>query len=194
MNRHDRRLLPLAFVAALVALASPSTARADPAESATGPEQPLSVLRPAAEVNVLWPFIGISEMKVLVPLFGGRDFRGELLTGVYLDYAQIVRTDKGKTFIIAPMIGYRQFFAYGIHAELALDIGWRHETGHPGDGATLDDAYVRAWPMAGYQLELSPRFYVNARAGAGLLVYRQTHYDEEKKVSPGGDVNVGARF
>src|SRR5262252_5252783 len=136
--------------------------------AAAGAEEPSpSPLRPAAEVNVLWPFIGISELKVLLPLFGNRNFRGEFLVGAYLDYAQIVREDKGKTFILASMLGYRQFFAYGIHAEVAVDLGLRHETNHPGDGATLNDFYIRTWPMLGYQLEISPTLYVNARGGVG---------------------------
>ncbi len=92
------------------------------------------------------------------------------------------------------MVGWRQFFAWGLHAELSIVAGVRHESDHPGDGATLDDLYVRAWPMAGYQLEISPRFYANARAGAGVLVYRQTHYAEEKKLAPAADLNFGARF
>jgi hypothetical protein len=180
------RLSPLLFAAAAL---SARPAAADAAADAAA-----SVMRPAAEVNVLWPFIGISEFKVLWPIFGGRDFRGEFLVGTYLDYAQIVRPDSGRAFIVAAMVGYRQFFAYGIHAELAIDAGVRHEDHHPGDGATLDDIYVRAWPMVGYELELSPRFYVNARGGAGILVYRQTHWSEERKVAPGADLNVGARF
>ena len=58
----------------------------------------------------------------------------------------------------------------------------------------LRRCYARAWPAAGYELDLSPRFYVNARARAGLLVYRQTHWSEEKKVVIAGDINIGARF
>ncbi len=41
-------------------------------------------------MNVAWPFIGISELKVLLPLFGGPQLRGELLLGTYADYAQIL--------------------------------------------------------------------------------------------------------
>jgi hypothetical protein len=152
------------------------------------------VLRPAAEVNLLWPFIGISELKIVVPLFGDRQLRGELVTGIYLDYAQVVRPDAGKVFIVAPLVGYRQFLTHGLHVEVTINAGIRHEEHHPGDDATLNDLYLRAWPMAGYQLELSSRFYANARAGAGILVYRQTHEAEEKKVALAADVNLGVRF
>lgn len=148
----------------------------------------------AAEVNLLWPFIGISELKVVLPLFGRAAQRAEFVTGMYLDYAQIVRKNAGKAFIIAPILGYRQFLFDGIHVELALTAGVRHESHHPGDDATLNDWYIRAWPAAGYQLEVSPRFYVNSRARVGLLVYRQTHWAEEKKVALAGDINFGARF
>ena len=143
---------------------------------------------------MLWPFIGISELKVIVPLFGRGGGRGELVTGMYLDYAQVIRQNAGKAFIIAPIVGYRQFLFNGVHLELAADIGVRHESHHPGDDATLNDFYVRAFPAAGYELELSPTFYVNSRARVGLLVYRQTHWAEEKKVALAGDLNFGARF
>lgn len=173
-----------------IALLCASTSRAEIATEEPGPGTP----RAAGEVNVLWPFVGISELKALLPMGGSHSLRSELLVGAYLDYAQILREDKGKTFILALMLGYRQFFTRGLHAELAVDLGLRHETGHPGDGATLNDVYVRAWPMLGYQLEVSPTVYVNARGGGGILVYRQTHAEEEKKLVPAADINVGFRL
>jgi hypothetical protein len=153
--------------------------------------EPVGVERvpPAAEVNVLWPFIGISELKVVIPV---GDFGGEVIAGTYLDYAQIVRS--GRAFIIGALPGYRQFLGAGIHVELAATVGVRHETMHPGDGATLDDFYIRAWPGIGYEYAFTPRFYANARARLGVLVYRQTHQDEEKKLAPAADLNVGVRF
>ena len=181
------RLGIVAPVAATAWCASPATARADDSASC-------AVRRPAAEFNLLWPFIGISEMKLLLPVVGGMDQRGEVLFGAYLDYAQVVRPDAGKAFILAPIIGYRQFVAYGVHAELAAVAGVRHESHHPGDGATLNDFYVRAFPGVGYQWEGSPRFYFNVRLRLGVLVYRQTHAAEERKLAPAPDVNVGFRF
>jgi hypothetical protein len=181
-----------AMALSVVAGLCPSAARASP----SSPEP--SLPRPAVEANVLWPFIGIGEFKVLLPLFGNRQFRGELLAGTYADYAQIIGgrpNDPGKVFILAPLVGYRQFFTYGIHLELGIIAGVRHEDNYEGQqGMTLNDFYVRAFPMLGWQWELSDRFYANARGGAGILVYRQTHEAEETKVLPAGDINVGFRF
>jgi hypothetical protein len=56
------------------------------------------------------------------------------------------------------------------------------------------DFYIRAWPGVGYQVDITPRFYANARARLGVLVYRQTHQDEEKKLAPAADLNLGVRF
>ncbi len=61
-------------------------------------------------------------------------------------------------------------------------------------GMTFDDIYIRAWLGVGYQYDISPQFYVNARARLGVLVYRETHWDEEKKLAPAGDLNLGVRF
>jgi len=184
---------PAASAATVIAATHPS-ATAAPAvgPTSTAPPPPAEPsFRAAAEVNVLWPAIGISELKILLPASRGSR-RGEVVLGAYLDYAQVVRS--GRAFIIAALPGYRQFLGAGFHVELCVNLGVRHEANHPGDGATLNDLYVRAWPALGYQHELSPRFYVNARARAGVLVYRQTHQDEEKQLALAGDLNVGVRF
>ena len=191
------KALPWWFVT-LACLSIGAEAAAEPNEPASAPPPISAVLRSAGEVNVAWPFIGISEFKVLVPLFGGTNLRGELLAGTYADYAQAIGgrpKDPGKVWILAPLIGYRQFFAYGIHVEVAAIVGLRHEDNYEGQvGVTLNDFYVRALPMAGWQWELSDRFYLNARVGAGILIYRQTHEGQETKVLPTGDLNFGFRF
>jgi hypothetical protein len=175
-------------LAAGCAVSATSRVRAEPA-----PDHHL-----AAEVNVLWPFIGISELKIVAPLVGDARFRGELVVGTYADYAQILgmrSSDPGKVWLLASLVGYRQFFTHGIHAELAVIVGVRHEANYEGEmGVTLNDFYVRAFPMVGWQRDLSPRFYANARVGAGILIYRQTHEAEEQKVAGAADVNFGARF
>jgi len=194
-------MLSKAVPAVLVTLACLFTGPdldAQPVESLLPPARAPAVMRAAGEVNVAWPFIGVSEFKILVPLFGGTNLRGELLAGTYADYAQAIGGrphDAGKVWILGPLIGYRQFFAYGIHVEVATLVGLRHEDNFEGQaGATLNDFYVRVFPMAGWQWEVSDRFYVNVRAGAAVLIYRQTHEDTETKVLPVGDLNVGFRF
>jgi hypothetical protein len=171
------------------ALAPPAHARADEAEET-------AARGVSAELNVLWPFYpgGISEMKVLIPIFGDEHLRGELLLGVYADYAWVVRRESGPTALIAAKTGWRQYFYAGIHAELSFTTGLRHEIEHPAGGGTRDDLISRAWVLAGYQHELSDRFYINARGGAGFLVFRTNHYDEEKKIAPGADLNLGVKF
>jgi hypothetical protein len=168
-------------LAITVLLGLAATSRADSINEHSGP---------AGEVNVLWPLIGISVFKVLVPT----THRGELVTGVYADYAQVVRPDAGKVALIAGVIGYRQFIAAGFHVELTAIAGVRHEQDHMPDGATLNDGYIRAFPTLGYQHALSPRFYINARGGVGVIVYRETHYSEERKLVPNIDINLGVRL
>ncbi|HEV7554696.1 MAG TPA: hypothetical protein VGO00_04520, partial [Kofleriaceae bacterium] len=85
--------------------------------------------RPAAEVNVLWPVIGISELKLLVPVTAPGRWHGEVIVGSYLDYAQVVRS--GRAFINAAQPGYRQFLGGGFHVELTAAMGIRHEADHP---------------------------------------------------------------
>ncbi len=193
------RMLSKALLSSLATFACffiAGEAGAQPADVAPPPV--LAVMRPAGEVNLAWPFLGISELKILVPLVGGPSLRGELLAGTYADYAQAIGgrpNDPGKVWILAPLVGYRQFIAYGIHVEVAAIVGLRHEDNYEGQaGVTLNDFYVRALPMVGWQGELSERFYVNARVGAGILIYRQTHEDQETKVLPTADLNFGVRF
>jgi hypothetical protein len=216
-----RPLVALCPLSLLIALAS--TARGAEPE---GPVSDASPLRPpepkgegacafaasdsfergvALEVNVLWPFLpGIFEARIMVPLWrtSDRDWRGELVTGAYADNASwFVRGDEsGKVRNLSGKLGYRQFFVYGLHAEVSANIGWRHESDRPASNGTvyppnIDGAQARLWVLAGYQYELSRSLYVNARGGVSLNLYRSDAYAYlEKSVVPGGDINVGVRF
>ncbi|MBK7399052.1 MAG: hypothetical protein IPJ34_22895 [Myxococcales bacterium] len=159
----------------------------------------------AVETNVLWPFFpgGIFEMRVLVPVVrADRDFRGELVLGGYSDFAsRVVRNDEyGKVGNLSAKLGWRQFLVSGLHVEVSANIGWRREQNRPPSGAqtfpaTIDGFQTRLWFLAGYQHELSPRLYVNARAGLGVHVYRSDAYGGlEKRLVPGGDLNLGFRL
>jgi hypothetical protein len=182
-----------ATLAAAAAISAPSPALADAAPGA--PPELAPERRPAFEVNVLWPFIGISELKAILPVWGGHHLRGELVFGLYLDFAHwLVRPNNGPTAIVNALTGYRQFFGYGFHAEATLATGWRHEDRAPPDGSsTYNDFYMRLWVAAGWQYEWW-RVYVNLRPRVGFLIERYPNYALEKKVVPAGDVNLGIRF
>jgi hypothetical protein len=159
----------------------------------------------ALEVNVLWPLVpGIFEARLMIPVLrtDQRDWRGEIVTGAYADYASwLVRgDDSGKVRNLSAKLGYRQFFVYGLHAEVSANVGWRHEEDRPPSGPTvypadIDSFQTRLWVLAGWQYELSRALYANARAGVSVNVYRSDAYAYlEKAVVPGGDLNVGVRF
>jgi hypothetical protein len=158
--------------------------------------------RPAFEVNVLFPFLGLEDLRLMVPVLraGRRDWRGELVFGVSTDYAfgPLSRPveDYGKVFVLTGRVGYRQFLWNGFHVEVALNLGWRHEAYNLHDGApTLDGGYGRAWFFAGYQLDLTSNVYVNLRGDAGLLLFRTDRFAAfEKKVIPAGEINIGVRL
>jgi hypothetical protein len=161
--------------------------------------------RVALEINLLWPVVpGIFEARLMAPILrtDQRDWRGEIVTGAYADYASWLIRDEtsGKVRGFAGRIGYRQFFAYGLHTEVSFTLGWRHEEDRPASGDTvfprdIDGFQTRLWVLAGYQYELSSVLYVNARAGISLNVYRSDAYAYlEKQVVPGGDVNLGVRL
>jgi hypothetical protein len=131
-----------------------------------------------------------------------RDGRGELVTGAYADNASwFVRGDEsGKVRNLSGKIGFRQFFLYGLHAEVSANLGWRHESDRPPSDGTayppnIDGFQARLWVLAGYQDELSRSLYANARGGVSVNLYRSDTYAYlEKRVVPGGDINVGIRF
>lgn len=159
--------------------------------------------RPAFEVNVLWPFFpgGWVDLKTLVPVVRGdqRDFRGELELGLYSDYSwgPISRpiADYGKVFSIGAKVGWRQFIVYGLHVDVSLNLGWRHEEQNVRDGTTLNGFVGRLWAMAGYQYDLTSRVYLNVRGGVGVHLFRTDVYGStERKIIPSGDVNLGIRF
>src|SRR5438477_11063637 len=69
-----------------MALLCASTAGAEIAMEAPGPATP----RAAVEVDVLWPVVGISELKTFVSMGRGRSLRSDPLAAAYLEYAEIL--------------------------------------------------------------------------------------------------------
>jgi hypothetical protein len=220
-----RRARPFAVaLACLAALLAPaSLAAADPPARSDVSAEPGSSLRSegegacawaapavhprhvALEINLLWPILpGIFEARLMIPVLrtNQRDWRGEIVTGAYADYASWVIRDSasGKVRSLMGKLGYRQFFVSGLHLEVTANMGWRHEEDRPSSGPTvypknIDAFQTRLWVLAGYQYELSRILYANARGGISLNVYRSDAYAYlEKQVVPGVDVNFGVRF
>jgi hypothetical protein len=159
---------------------------------------------PAFEVNVLWPIFpgGITDLKVLVPAVRpDRDeLRGEAVLGVHSDFGWGPLTrpadEYGKVRFLGGKLGWRQFFARGLHLDVSANVGWRHEEDNVFDGTTLDSFSARGWVFAGWQVDLSPRVYLNTRGGLGIHLWRvgDPYADTERKYAPGGDLNLGLRF
>ncbi|HEY5937011.1 MAG TPA: hypothetical protein VIU61_20315 [Kofleriaceae bacterium] len=211
-----RSLVPLIVITPLLASAEPVPAT-EPAPvgrraiAATEPvvreeiveREPTEPLRHRVglEVNVLWPFFpgGISELRVVVPVVrrDERSFHGALVVGAYSDFAsRVVRDDSyGKVANLSGKLGWRQYLIAGLHAEVSANLGWRHEEHRPPDDITVDGFQIRLWMLAGYEHALSSRFYVNARGGVGVHVYRSDELAHlEKKLVGGADLNLGVRF
>jgi hypothetical protein len=159
--------------------------------------------RPAFEVNVLWPFFpgGIVDLKLLLPVLRAdrQLLRGELIAGLHSDFAiRVVRDDvnHGKVGQLGVKVGWRQFFAYGLHAEASVDLSWREERQNTHDGTTLEAFTGRLWLLAGWQVDLTERVYLNARGGAGIHLFRvgDIWAHTERLVAAGGDLNLGIRF
>jgi len=153
------------------------------------------------EVNTLWPFLpgGISEFRYLVPIAQlNSSFQGDLLVGLYSDFAsQVVRDEKyGKVFVYGIKLGYRQQLSNGWHAEITTNVGHRKETDRPGAvDKNIEGIAIRLWTMVGYQWDFSRMFYVNARTGFGQHIHRSDSYEStEKKTVPAFDINIGVHF
>jgi hypothetical protein len=171
-----------------------ATARAETPNSASGAD-PSTHSDPALEVNVLWPFFpgGFTDFKLLLPTA----MRGELVLGLHSDFGwrNSREDDAGKVAILAGKFGYRQFFLGGLHVDSTINTGWRQERDNPFDGTTLNAFVGRWWTFAGYQHDLSERWYANARAGLGVHLWRTDRFGAEERVLiPAGDINVGVRL
>ena len=172
----------------------------DPAAVRLSARQP-NFSAPSLELNVLFSLLGISDLHLLLPVVrsGQRDFRGELLLGVYSDYSwgplSRPSDDYGKVVILAAKAGYRQYFTHGLHVEASAYLGWRHEAHNVHDDTTLDAAISRLWLFAGWQRDLGARFYATFRGGLGIHLFRTDHLgDKERKLVPAGDLGLGVRF
>jgi hypothetical protein len=199
------------FVVLIAILSGAPLAAAEPRRVATLPEPsaettvaaaaPTGQARRGIEVNVLWQFFpgGINELRYIQPVLrtGEPTFGGALVIGTYSDFAsRVVRDDShGKVANLSAKLGWRQFLVRGVHVEASANLGWRHEAHRPPEDMTVDGFQVRLWTLAGYEQALSPRFYVNARGGAGFHIYRSDELAAlEKRVAVGADLNLGVRF
>lgn len=156
---------------------------------------------PAFEVNLLWPFFpgGMVDFRVQVPVLRPTrgDLRGEAVLGLFSDFAwrSVRDPDAGRVAMVGAKIGWRQFFVYGLHAEVVLHAGWRHEEHNPWDGQPIDSFQGRLWVWFGYQYEFSRTVYANVRGGGGIHVFRTDRFaDRERLFAAGGDLNLGFRF
>lgn len=191
------KLVAGALACVTVLLASPASAE-DQSPVGAWEDYPRA---PAFEVNVLWPFFpgGIADFRLMLPLVlaDRGDFRGELLLGLHSDFGwrSVRAADAGRVAFLGAKIGWRQFFVYGLHLEAVLHAGWRNELNNPWDGLPIDSFQGRLWVWAGYQHELSSRFYLNLRGGVGAHMFRTDRFaDREKKLTGGADLNLGFRF
>lgn len=199
-------LLPLALVLVLW----PAFARADdvtPIPTAASPRAEWARFgdfahTTAFETNLLWPFFpgGYTDFKVVVPAVrtDRHAFRGEAIVGLSSDFAsRIARDDSyGKVAILCLKLGWRQFIAYGLHVEATVNTGWREERANPRDGTTLESFVARLWLAAGWQLDLTPRVYLNLRGVLGIHLFRMgdKYADTERLLAGGADLNLGIRF
>lgn len=155
---------------------------------------------PALEVNVIWPFFpgGMSDFLVLVPVLPTASGEASgLVVGAFSDFAwrSVRKDDAGRVAILGASLGWRQFVLGGWHLEALLHAGWRHEENNPWDGEVIHSFQGRLWTWAGYQRSLSPRFYVNLRAGVGIHAFRTDRFaDKERMLAPAADGNFGVRF
>jgi hypothetical protein len=196
-------MLTLLRLSLLASVLSSSVALADgPAVAgSTPPAAPSALHRPSLELNVLWPFFpgGITELRFLAPVSRAHEdtMRGAIVVGVYSDFASRVVRDEtyGKVSNLSAKLGWREYFVGGLHAEAAVNLGWRHEAMRPPNNETFDGFQIRLWTHVGYEHQFSSRFYANARGALGIHIYRTGPYaDLEKVLVGGGDLNLGVRF
>lgn len=178
-------------------MAHPAFADVTPTQTAplSRPTQPPHPrLEPAFEFNVLWPFFpgGFTDFKFMLPTFA----RGEAIFGLHSDFSWRAREkEAGKVAVLAAKLGYRQFIFDGIHLDASVNVGWRQERDNPYDGTTLNGFVGRFWGFGGYQYDLSDQWYVNARGGMGIHLWRSDKFNaKEREFIPAGDINVGVRF
>jgi hypothetical protein len=184
-----------AFLAVPAVLLS-AAARADPAPADAAPAG-----GPSFEANLVQPFLGIVDDKLLIPVSRAdhATFRGELMAGIYTDFAwgPISRPadQYGKVWILGARPGYREYLAHGFFVDSSIVVGWRHEVHDVHDGGTLDGAYGRLWADAGWELALTPRTSLNLRGGLGLIIFRTDRYGSTEKMwQPAGDLDLRVRF
>lgn len=176
----------------MVSASSVSASGAAEQVEAKPPKQPLSL-----ELNLAWPFLGISEARLLVPLYEASELRGKLVTGIHLDFMQLGRETQGQFRNYAVKLGYRQYFWRGLHAELASNLGWVHLTNNPVSGGDYDALGLSGWLHVGYEWTLGDTFYINARPTLGYRILNNGAWPNSPTsplINGFVDVNLGMKF
>ncbi len=170
--------------------------------SSTTQKKEITASKPALEINLFLPFLGVTDLKVIVPTLVNKKSNSKqaLIFGVFADYSwgNLTRpvNDFGKVRFIGARLGYRQYFWRGIHADAMVNAGHRHEEKNIYDGTTLNSFTSRLWLLGGYQGDISTKLYFNIRAGSGIHITRlgDRFAHTERKVLPAFEVNLGIRL
>lgn len=148
------------------------------------------------ELNVVWPFLGISEARFVIPVFTSGGQRGAVIAGLHVDYQQKDREDMGLFRNHAVKLGYRHYLWRGFHVEASANIGWIHVTNNPVDHMDYDELGLTAWVQVGYEWSLGANTYLNVRPTLGYLLSDQPWPNgiEPSFINGFVDANLGVRF
>lgn len=111
----------------------------------------------ALELNVVWPFVpgvGLYQLRLTRHLWDAGSLRGDVVVSVMGRPPQD-RPGEGEFAELGGGLGYRQYFAGGAHAELALYPTWARLTDNVVDGKTYDAFALTLEAYLGYRFVLS---------------------------------------
>jgi hypothetical protein len=185
------------FIAMVLAATHPAAAQTPAVAGEAVVAAEASVRRSAGiELNVAWPFLGISEARFVIPVFDTGTQRGAVIAGVHIDYQQRGREDMGLFRNHAAKVGYRHYVWRGLHVEAAFNIGWVHVTNNPVDSMDYDELGLSAWLHVGYEWALGSSYYVNVRPTLGYRLSDQPWPNGVERGFINGiiDANLGLRF
>lgn len=160
-----------------------------------------NLLKPAFEVNLFSAFLGISDLRILIPSSKENvQNNGSLILGFYVDNAwgKVSRpVDKyGKVRFIGTKIGWNQDFGKHLFGEVTLNLGYRHEEKNIYDGSTLNSFSSRAFFVGGGKFNVTETIYCKLGAGVGIHVLRigDKYADTEKKLIPAINLTIGFKL
>jgi hypothetical protein len=143
------------------------------------------------ETSLLWPIYPgtFFQLRATIPVWPGH---GELLVGAQGRLPED-RPDEGRFHNLDAQLGWRQYFAWGLHLDAIVNAGWGRVSNSTITGQDYDSFDLEAMAVAGWRYSVGPLYAAIQPLGIAAVVYKSNPWPIRGEGSPRteGPIYVG---